>query len=217
MFCVYRTAKPLEWVVATERDLHVFDRSATANTTASQTIDLLIWLQWITGKLDTDIFHDTGVIFRILSTVVRTRTALYLSLASRIIHDRLATKNQATPITIGTRSFRLVGSEHDRFLRRTLGDELSATLDDQGAFRRFLPLDYRSRLDRQGHAIRHIYETSQQVVISSLQGHIRGNLTFQYNILSFLYRRLYIYEIIIVATSGCSKHRGHTESGGHTF
>ena len=64
--------------------------------TEGQTINLLILLEWITGKLDAYIAQGSRVVSIICAAMLGTRTALYLLLSLVVLS--LTAENDTTPV-----------------------------------------------------------------------------------------------------------------------
>ena len=101
----------------------------------------------------------------------------------RTVYAGITTNNQTTPVTGYTFARFLVGSKDDRFVYRTLSDDLGTRFDNQGS--RSLTrsngntFDNGTCLDSQRCAALDINETFQEVLVGSRDGTIGSDIPFQ--------------------------------------
>ena len=141
-----------------------------------QTIDFLVSLERITGKLDTCIAQHTRVVSVVVAAMLGARTTLNLHL--RLIIMCLATDNHTTPVARSALSCSLCRGEDNRSISRALRDKLAATLHDESSLSGFVALDDGARLDGKLRASTYIYPS-----LESVDTLLESLLAFEYEFL----------------------------------
>ncbi len=161
ILAVHGSTKPLEGVVVGIRYLYVVDLCARTNGTQGQTIDFLVLLEWITSELDANIAQSTRVVGIVVATMLGARTTLNLLFA--LVGLGFATEDDAAPVAWLATSCCFFGSEYDRSIFGSLGDELAATFCDEGSFGLLVALDDGARLDGELCSVSDIYPSLEEI------------------------------------------------------
>ena len=163
VLAVDRSTKPLIAVVVGVGHLHVVDGCASAYRAQGETIDFLVFLEGITGKLDAHILQRATVVVGVGATMLGARTTLDLLGQHAIVVGSLTADDQATPVARTTAACSLLRGEHDGLVGGTVGNELATRLHDERGLGVLVALDDGASRDGQRGAIGHIHPTLEQV------------------------------------------------------
>ena len=155
------TTEPLEGVVVAVADLQVVDLRTATDRTEGDTVDLLVGLEGIAGKLDTDITECSGRVAIVVATVLRARATLNLLLGLVVLGT--TAEDQSSPVARTTLTGRLSGREDDRCIGSTASIEFAATFYNQSRLALLFATDDGTGFNGQFGPLRDIDPTAQDI------------------------------------------------------
>lgn len=147
VFAIDGSTEPLVGVVVAVTDLDMVDLGFATDGTEGDTVDFLVGLERIACKLDTYIGEDTRVVLVVVAAVLGAGATLYLLLGLVVVGA--SAEDKSAPVARTALSARHLGSEDDRRVGCTLGEEFATTLDDERGFGVFVALDDGAGFDSQ--------------------------------------------------------------------
>ena len=167
VFCIDRTAEPLEAVVVGVGHLYVVYLGSAAHRAEGDTVNLLVGFEGVAGKFHTHIAQHAGVVGSVRTAVLAARTAFDLCFAG--IVGSLTADDQSAPVARFALSGGFARGEDDGCVGCTLCDQLTAALHDERRLCLLVATDDDTRFKGQFSAVGHV-DPAFQVVRATGQG-----------------------------------------------